>query len=211
MPKNDSKLAVFLDKKFIPLDKKVKAAIAVLLIVLPVVAFYFLYYQGSVQKIAGLEKTKGTLNKEILNLREKERNKPILLQEVAKVEAEFEAASLMLPKEQEIPQLLKDISALGRNAGLDFLTFIPKPEIPRDYFNEIPVTINIRGPYHAVGFFFDQVSKLDRIVSVSNVKMSAPKQEQGEIILNSNCELITYRFTNVKISDETTGKGKKKK
>lgn len=211
MPKNDSKLALFLDKKFIPLDNKVKIAIAVLLVVLPVVAFYFTYYQGSTEKIKGLEKSRATLNKEILNLREKERNKPVLLQEVAKVEEEFEEASLMLPKEQEIPQLLKDISALGRNAGLDFLSFVPKPEIPRDYFNEIPVSINIRGPYHAVGFFFDQVSKLDRIVSVSNVKMSTPSKEQGEIILNSNCELITYRFTNVKISAETKGKGKKKK
>ncbi len=209
MPKNDSKLELFLDKKFIPLDKKVKIAIAVLLVVLPVVAFYFIYYQGSTQKIIALERTRGTLNKEILNLREKERNKPILLKEVAKVEEEFEEASLMLPKEQEIPQLLKDISALGRSAGLDFLSFTPKPEIPRDYFNEIPVSINIRGTYHAVGFFFDQVSKLDRIVSVSNVKMSAPSREQGEIVLNSNCELITYRFTNVKISDETKGKKKR--
>jgi type IV pilus assembly protein PilO len=210
MPKNDSKLATFLDQKYIPLDKKIKIAIAAVLVILPVVLFYFFYYQGNDKKIATLEQNRATLVKEIRNLREKERNKPILLEEVKKVEQEFEQAALMLPVEKEIPQLLKDISALGRNAGLDFLTFVPKPEIPRDYFNEIPVDISIRGPYHAVGFFFDQVSKLDRIVSVSNVKMSAPKKLQGEMILNSNCKLVTYRFTNKKL--EVAGKkGKKKK
>jgi type IV pilus assembly protein PilO len=210
MPQNDSKLATFLDQKYIPLDKKIKIAIAAVLVILPVVLFYFFYYQGNDKKIATLEQNKATLVKEIRNLREKERNKPMLLQEVKKVEQEFEQAALMLPVEKEIPQLLKDISALGRNAGLDFITFIPKPEIPRDYFNEIPVDISIRGPYHSVGFFFDQVSKLDRIVSVSNVKMSAPKKVQGEMLLNSNCKLVTYRFTNKKL--EVAGKkGKKKK
>jgi len=206
MPKNDSKLAVFLDTKYIPLDKKIKIAVLVLLLILPVVAFYFMYYQGSTVKITSLETSKIKLVKEIQNLREKERNKPILLQEVAKIEEEFEEASQMLPKEQEIPQLLKDISALGRNAGLDFLSFVPKAEIPRDYFNEIPVNIDIRGPYHAVGFFFDQVTKLDRIVSVSNVKMGSPENVQGEVLLNSNVQLLTYRFTNKKISVDKKGK-----
>jgi type IV pilus assembly protein PilO len=50
-----------------------------------------------------------------------------------------------------------------------------------------------------MGFFFDQVSKLERIVSVSNVKMSAPKKEGGEMLLNSDCILVTYRFTNVEL------------
>ena len=199
MPKNDSKLTTFLDQKYIPLDKKIKFAIAAILVILPVVLFYFFYYQGNDKNIAGLEQNRAKLIKEIRNLREKERNKPILLLEVKKVEQEFEQAALMLPVEKEIPQLLKDISALGRNAGLDFLTFVPRPEVPRDYFNEIPVDITIRGPYHSVGFFFDQVSKLDRIVSVSNVKMSAPTKVQGEMLLNSICQLVTYRFTNKKL------------
>jgi type IV pilus assembly protein PilO len=199
MPKNDSKLATFLDQKYIPLDKKIKIAIAAVLVILPVVLFYFFYYQGNDKKIATLEQNRATLVKEIRNLRQKERNKPILLEEVKKVEQEFEQAALMLPVEKEIPQLLKDISALGRSAGLDFLTFVPKPEIPKDYFNEIPVDISIRGPYHSVGFFFDQVSKLDRIVSVSNVRMSSPTKVQGEMLLNSNVKLVTYRFTNKKL------------
>ena len=50
-----------------------------------------------------------------------------------------------------------------------------------------------------MGFFFDQVSKLARIVSVTNVKMSSPKKEGGEMLLNSDCQLVTYRFTNVEL------------
>ena len=211
MAKTDTKFAAFLDKKYIPLDKKIKLGIGVLLVIVPIALFYFVYYQGTTTKITKKQNEKAQLVKDIQSLRKKERNKPVLLESVAQVEAEFEQAALMLPKTQEIPQLLKDISALGRNAGLDFLSFAPKPEVPRDYFNEIPVSISIRGPYHSVGFFFDQVTNLDRIVSVSNVIMSNPEELQGEILLKSNCQLVTYRFTNVKLQKEEDTKKKKKK
>jgi type IV pilus assembly protein PilO len=111
----------------------------------------------------------------------------------------FEETAVLLPKDKEIPKLLTDISALGRSAGLEFLTFKPQADVPKDFYAEIPITINVRGPYHNIGFFFDQVSKLERIVSVSNVKMSTPKKDGNEMLLNSDCVLVTYRFTNVEL------------
>lgn len=208
MIKNDSKFAAFLDKRYIPLNNRVKIVIAVLVMLLPIVIFYVAFYQPNVTKIKSLEGQSAKLADEIKNLREKERNLPMIKEQVAKIEEEFDRAAQMLPKEQEIPSLLKDISALGQNAGLDFLTFVPRPEIPKDYYNEIPVDITIRGPYHSVGFFFDQISKLDRIVSVSEIKMGSPQLVTGEMLLDSNCKLMTYRFTNQKLPDDKTKKKK---
>lgn len=210
MKKSNSKLAVFIDEKYIPLDKKVKIAIIVILIILPVVLFYFFYFQPKTEEITKLKSQKTELVREIQDLKKKERNIPEVKRQVAKVEEEFEEAAKMLPKDKEIPKLLKDISALGRNAGLDFLTFVPKPVVQRDFYDEIPVDINIKGPYHSMGFFFDQVSKLDRIVTVSNVKMGKPTKVQGEMLLNSNCRLVTYRFTNKKLPTDKKGKKRKK-
>ncbi|WP_240192040.1 type 4a pilus biogenesis protein PilO [Desulforhopalus vacuolatus] len=127
---------------------------------------------------------------------------------VAEIRQAFEKISALLPREKEIPQLLKDISSLGRNAGLDFNTFKPEKESPKDFYQEIPITINVRGPYHNMGYFFDQVSKLERIVSVNNIKMVSPQKEDGEMLLKSNCQLVTYQFTNKALEDD---KKKKKK
>ena len=196
MKKGNSKFEAFLDDKFIPMNKKVKVAVLVLILLAPVALFFFLFFQPNSDKITNLEGQRTKLQKEIQDLKQKERNKPKLLAQVAKVQEEFDEATRMLPKEKEIPQLLKDISALGRNAGLDFLTFAPRSVTPKDFYDEIPVDINIRGPYHSMGFFFDQVSKLDRIVSVTNTDMKSPQKVQGEMLLSSNCQLMTYRFTN---------------
>ena len=191
------------------MGKNVKIGLLALLVLAPIALFFFLFYQPNSDKIAGLAKNRDQLQREIQDLKQKERDKPMLVAQVAKVEEEFEEAAKMLPKDQEIPKLLKDISALGRNAGLDFLTFVPRPVTPRDFYDEIPVDIDIRGPYHSMGFFFDQVSKLDRIVSVTNTNMTSPEKVQGEMLLSSNCQLMTYRFTNKPLPTDDTKKKKK--
>jgi type IV pilus assembly protein PilO len=196
---NNAAFTTFIDEKYIPLAPKIKLAITLGIVILPLVIFYFTYYQQKAEKIQNLNKQKVTLAQQIKEVKLKTANLAKFEKEMAEAENLFLEASALLPREKEIPKLLKDISALGRNAGLDFLTFKPLADIPKDFYAEIPVTINVRGPYHNMGFFFDQVSKLERIVSVSNVKMSSPKKEGGEMLLNSDCRLVTYRFTNVEL------------
>jgi type IV pilus assembly protein PilO len=212
MNKGNTKFAAFLDQKYIPLDRKYKFLLAAALLILPVALFYFLYFQPRLDEIKGLEVTRDKLVKEIQNLREKKRRLPILLAQVAKVEEEFEEAAKMLPTGAEIPKLLTDISALGRNAGLDFVSFTPKGEVQRDFYNEVPVAISIRGPYHNIGGFLDQVSKLDRIVSVTNLSAGSPKKSDlGEWIVSASGQLVTYRFTNKELPKEDDKKKKKRK
>lgn len=196
---NNAAFATFIDEKYIPLAPRIKLGITVGIILLPLVIFYFSYYQQKAKKIQNLNQQKVSLTQQIRNVKIKAANLAKFEQELQEAENIFLESAALLPKDKEIPKLLKDISALGRNAGLDFLTFKPLADIPKDFYAEIPVTINVRGPYHNMGYFFDQVSKLARIVSVTNVKMSSPKKEGGEMLLNSDCQLVTYRFTNVEL------------
>ncbi len=197
-------IANALDTKYIPLEQKYKILLAVALLLLPVVIFYFAFFSPNNQKITNLNNQKVSLENRLIAVKKKASNRERLRQELDETIAVFEETSTLLPKEQEIPQLLKDISALGTNAGLDFLSFKPGTDTPKDFYAEIPVNINVNGPYHNLGFFLDQVSKLDRIVTVDNIKMSGPKMESGEMILASSCSLMTYRFTNVELPKPQT-------
>ncbi|MGW8194883.1 MAG: type 4a pilus biogenesis protein PilO [Desulforhopalus sp.] len=199
MKMSNSGFATFLDERYIPLSPKVKIAITALIILVPAVIFYFTYFKPKNEQTESLSKQKVALEQQLKEVKLKAANLAKFEKELKEAEAKFLEASVLLPKDKEIPNLLRDISALGRSAGLDFLTFKPGADIPKDFYAEIPITINVRGPYHNMGYFFDQVSKLERIVSVTNVKMSSPKKERGEMVLNSDCRLVTYRFTNVEL------------
>ncbi|MFH0784639.1 MAG: type 4a pilus biogenesis protein PilO [Pseudomonadota bacterium] len=196
---NNTAVTAFLDEKFIPLAAKIKLAIAVVITLLPLVVFYFLFFEPNRTTITDLESKKASLVQEIKTVEAKAANLAQFEKELEEANAAFQEISALLPKDKEIPKLLKDISALGRSAGLDFLSFKPSPDIPKDFYSEIPIAINVRGPYHNMGFFLDMVSKLERIVSVSNIKMTSPKKEGGEMLLTSDCTLVTYRFTNVEL------------
>ena len=201
---NDSAFTKFLDEKYVPLAPRVKLGITVVLLLLPLVIFYFAFFQPKTKNINSLKNQQGKLEQEIQEVKERAANLAKFEEELQIAEAKFEEKAALLPRDKEIPKLLKDISSLGRTAGLDFLTFKPQADVPKDFYAEIPVTINVRGPYHNMGYFFDQVSKLERIVSVTNVKMSSPKKEAGEMLLKSDCKLVTYRFTNVELPKNNT-------
>lgn len=118
-------------------------------------------------------------------------------------EAQYKQVMRALPEKEEIPNLLTGISEAGKDAGLEFVLFQPKPESTKDFYAEIPVDINVSGTYHQVAVFFDKVANLPRIVNIRNIKMSPQSQKEGGNELMTACQAVTYKFV------ETAGQPKK--
>lgn len=194
-----SKFDIFLDEKFQSFSQKNKVIALASVLIVFVGVFYFLFFQPNYEEIGNLTTKVAAASEELKKVRKVARDLPVYQKELEEVRSKFEATSVLLPKSQEIPNLLRNISDLGRNAGLDFLSFTPGQEIPKDFYAEIPIDIQIKGPYHNLGVFLDKVSKLERIVTVNNIKTDKVDQEKNEVSLNSSCRLVTYRFTNVKL------------
>jgi type IV pilus assembly protein PilO len=103
-------------------------------------------------------------------------------------------AITLLPETREIPELLTQISQLGLSDGLEFRLFRPEPERPADFYAEVPVSLSILGLFHDLVRFFDHLSKLSRIVNVTDIKISLPKGKVESYVLTTNCLLTTFRF-----------------
>ena len=107
---------------------------------------------------------------------------------LAKLEAEYNrlhdkwiAAQGLLPKDKEVADLLRKVTRIGSQAGIDFLLFEPQEAIQKEFITENPVRVKIRGEYHQLGIFLSKIANLERIVNVSNlmVKPGDDKQEGG--------------------------------
>jgi len=120
-------------------------------------------------------------------------------------EKDYRRVMRALPEKKEIPALLASISQSGQVVGLEFLLFQPKAEAKKDFFAEIPVSIQVTGKYHNVGLFFDKVSKLPRIVNIKSIKMTPLK---GSDKLITSCSAVTYKFID-KAPPKKSGKKKK--
>ncbi|CAK8712982.1 Pilus assembly protein PilO [Candidatus Electronema halotolerans] len=183
----------FVEKKYIPQKKNVKIAVAAGIVIAMLAAFYFLVYTPKTEEIDKLTATQKKLQEEVGKAEEASSKKNQHEQELAETKKKFEEISKLLPKGKEIPDLLTNISDLGKRAGLDFVSFKPGNDVPKDFYAEIPISIELLGPYHNIGYFLGEVSGLERLVTVDNIKMGNPKETEGEILLKSSCNLLTYR------------------
>ncbi|MDR2549667.1 MAG: type 4a pilus biogenesis protein PilO [Desulfobulbus sp.] len=197
-----SKIDIFLDEQYAKVSDRNKLLGIGLFVVLVAGLFFFVFYQPNQEEIDRLTQQASAANEELRKVRKAAQDLPRHKKELEEVRLQFETTSTLLPKSQEIPNLLRNISDLGRSSGLDFISFTPGQEIPKDFYAEIPIDIKIRGPYHNLGLFLDKVSKLERIVTVNNIKTEKVDLDKNEILLSSSCRLITYRFTNVKLEQK---------
>jgi type IV pilus assembly protein PilO len=164
---------------------------------------YFLYWP----KLDQINRLNTQLEKLEKKLETAKRNAKDLKKFQAKMkeaEAQFRMAMKKLPEKEEIPSLLTSISDSGQQVGLEFLLFEPKAEKKKEFYAEIPVAMNIKGDYHNLALFFDQIARLSRIVNIKNIQISNAKGKNTSD-LNTRCLAVTYKFI------ETSAKKRKKK
>jgi type IV pilus assembly protein PilO len=153
--------------------------------------FYYLIYMPKSGKLDELRSEFDTLQSKVFTARKAAENLEKFQKEFEDAQVQFKLALQLLPDERQIPNLLEGVSTSGKDSGLEFLLFQPGPEVPRDFYAEIPVNIQVSGGYHNLAMFFDRVARLSRIVNILNINIQAPKTPG---ILNASCVAMTYRF-----------------
>jgi type IV pilus assembly protein PilO len=89
--------------------------------------------------------------------------------QMVEIEKTFGALLRQLPDKSQIDGLLTDINQAGLSRGLEFELFKPGSETQAEFYAEMPIAIKVVGTYHDLGAFASDISKLSRIVTISNV------------------------------------------
>jgi type IV pilus assembly protein PilO len=181
---------------FLPLNRRllIYGGVCVLVALLYAVSFYL----PRSWDITGKQERLQALEKELAQLQAQVKNKAKTTEEIAEVEGQFQQVKAQLPEQKEIPELLRQVSNLGRESGLEVVLFRQKAEALKDVYAEVPVEMGVRGEYHQVALFFDKVRHLDRIVNVSDISIKNPQQNNEQVRVEASFFATTYRF----LSDE---------
>jgi type IV pilus assembly protein PilO len=65
---------------------------------------------------------------------------------------------------------------------LQFELFKPGTEASKDFYAELPITLNVTGSYHDFGAFAGDIAKLSRIVTLNDINV-APSGKSGETLM----------------------------
>jgi type IV pilus assembly protein PilO len=141
------------------------------------------------------------LDDEIAGVRRDHQQKKIIANSLPRVQhvlqeldAKLKAAADQLPNSKEIAELLSNLSAKAREAGLEIILFRPRAENYQDFYAEIPVDIVVRGGSYSAAQFFEQVGKLNRPVNIDNIDLKNPKVSGDRVELEISSLATTYRF-----------------
>jgi len=173
-------------------------------------AFVYFSYMPKLKEIGKLKVQYKELEKKLQTAKKNAAQLDSYRSMMKAAETKFKIAKRALPDEKEIPTLIDGISQAAHDAGLDILVFTPKPEVRKEFYAEVPISIKVSGEYHNVAVFFDMIAGLPRIVNVTDIAMAPDK---GETQLTTSCTAVVYRFVEPekKSDDDKNKKTKKKK
>lgn len=179
---------------FTKIPKPARILIAVVPAVLIVVLVIVLSIMPKNKQIDNLKLTIADQEKEIIKTQSVAGRLDDLIAENEKLREKLKKLEQHLPEEGEISSLLKQVSDMGIEAGLEILTWSPggRRDHPSGIVYEVPVSVGLSGSYHRLGRFFGSLTKLDRIVNIYDINLSSPRFDKGEVKLNVGLTAATF-------------------
>lgn len=174
------------------LSPKMQALIFGLPALVLVILFVFMIYLPKNKEIKTINARIVKLNKDIASSEEKVKILDKLIEENKVLKVKLESLKEQLPEEKEVSELLKQISELGLRSGLEILLWKPEQRktSPDNLYVEIPVKVEVSTGYHNLGVFFSYISRLPRLVNISDIDLSVKARKRG-----GNEGRITASFT----------------
>lgn len=108
--------------------------------------------------------------------------------QLARIEKDFSSMLKSLPTSNETPGLLDDITYVGTSSGLTFKMLNWQQEIPKEFYTELPIEMEVSGRYHNFGDFVSHIAELPRIVTIHDFDIQA---DAGQLTLQLQAK--TYR------------------
>ena len=180
---------------FVKLPTLQKTGILVLIAGLILVVYWQLAYKPLLKTITAKESKLAELTRDMKNKQRIAEDYEKFKEETARIQEDLQRYVAKLPDKKEIPNLLKSISNMSQEAGLEVLLFKPQGEQAAEYYSRVPVELKFTGSYHKVGMFFYYVGTLSRIVNIENFSIqNAKRKNKDEFLLSTSCVATTYRY-----------------
>jgi type IV pilus assembly protein PilO len=157
------------------------------------VFWYFFYSPMQVERDNKLTQ-KRNLQAEVDNAKTTAARLPEFRREVERKEATLQALSRILPSQKEVDDLLRKVQQLAAESSLDVLRFKPEATKPQNFYAEWPISLELDGSYHNLAYFFDRLSRLSRIMNVSNLEVDAKKDPSIASTIKATCTATTFVF-----------------
>ena len=151
---------------------------------------WFLVCSEGIDTLELKQQEETRLRNDFLSKKKQAVNLDLYVQQLNEIDRSFGALLKQLPNKAEVESLLVEINQSGMGRGLQFELFKPSPEVVKDFYAELPISVKITGNYHDFGAFAGDIGQLSRIVTLNNVQITPAKDG----VLTMDAVTKTFRY-----------------
>jgi type IV pilus assembly protein PilO len=134
--------------------------------------YFFTLYQDTQTELTTLKTQRTQKAQQLTNYKRLVAQKEPIAQNLAHITGRLDALKRQLPREKDMPGLLKEVSGFGSGrATFDITKFQLEGGKVSDFYKEIPVAITLRGSFWDTLDFLDKMQNRLQLVSFSDLKM----------------------------------------
>lgn len=105
--------------------------------------------------------------------------------QLANLKQQLDIERRIVPDEKAEDAFIESMNAEAQKAGVELRRYVAEPVSAREYYTEVPFQMELDGPYYSMLNFFDRVSKLERIVNISNLLVASTKNPNDANVKHS--------------------------
>jgi type IV pilus assembly protein PilO len=168
-----------------------RAALLAALFAAILAAGWALYWRGLIEELdIGIAREQ-TLRTQYLDKLKQAVNLPALREQKEQVSQFVGQLEKQLPSKAEMDALLSDINQAGVGRGAELRLFKPGQVLVKEYYAELPITVQVIGSYHDLGAFASDLANLARIVTLNDVQIT---QNGNATLLSMDAVAKTFRY-----------------
>lgn len=139
------------------------------------------------------------LTKNITELNKKTEQHKVSIEELKKaqelppVTSEKDQFKGEIPQKLDVGVFLKYISQTGEALNIQFLRFQPEPKERRKLYLILPFQLKVQGKFHQVVGFFDKITSTDKLITVTNIKITSGPRESDTQLVTATARITTYQ------------------
>ena len=170
----------------------VKILAAFLLLMALLIGGYYYHVDGLQKKLNKERDSESELRRDFERLSFEAANLEAYKRQMLEMEESFGALVSQLPSDTEVPGLLEDITNKGEQNGLAISKIDLLPEVPQEFYIELPIKIKVFGSYHNLATFVSAVAGMPRIVTLHDFSITTKGKGNGNLSLKILAK--TYRY-----------------
>ncbi len=166
------------------------------------IAYFFTLYSATSTEFDELSKQKKEAQRTLKRYQSKVAQEDQVAKNLARVKGRFDAFKNQMPRQAEIPGLMRQITAFAKDKNIKMVALTLEEGEVGSFYKEIPLKIQVQGELWVTLDFIEYMQNLLRLVNLNNLVLRGPdadisRRRAGRTAfgsLSTTLTVTTYSF-----------------